>query len=109
MKLSLSAVAALAVAACTPSSVTPSPDASDAALESSPLDAAPADACVQACAAMAAAGCVQPPTCASVLTNVQAKRLKQNPANGNLPLTCADLTGVHSAADVQARGWSCGP
>jgi hypothetical protein len=74
-------------------------------------------ACVDACTRMQTLGCVELPTCPSVLANVEAHRLNANPATGNMPLTCADLAGEPpsvlppptSPADVKARGWSCGP
>jgi hypothetical protein len=95
------------IVACTPPpqpNPPPNFDASDAAL----FGDAPS-ACVQACAAMTAAGCVELPSCASTLASVESQRLVQNPANGKLPLACADLAAVKTAADVTARGWHCGP
>ena len=112
--------------------IVPPPDASDAAssdaapappsLEAAPpsLEAAPApladsaappSVCVQACAAMVAAGCVQLPSCASVLAKVDAARLRIDPSvtSGDNHLTCAALVTVKTAADVQSHGWSCGP
>jgi len=66
----------------------------------------PSNVCAQACAAMVAAGCAQAADCANVLSLVAANRTNRNPKTGNA-LACADLTGVKSAADVQANGWAC--
>jgi len=114
-------LALLALAACQPiPPITPPPDASDASIL--PTEAAPpaldapapppgsAD-CVAACAALVAAGCVQLPTCAATLTQVDAHRLNLDPSidAGDNHLTCAALKTVKRVADVQRHGWSCGP
>jgi len=86
--------------------------ADTSAPEASVSDAAPPpSACVQACAAMVVAGCVQQPTCATTLANVEAHHLILDPTVKGTSnwLKCSALTGVKTAAQVQSHNWSCGP
>lgn len=87
----------------------PPPATLDAGDGGSCLDTSGAPgACINACKAMILVGCVELCSCPTVLANTEAHRMRPNPANGNLPLTCNDLLTVKTAADVVARGWSCG-
>jgi len=56
---------------------------------------------------MNAMGCAQQADCGKVLGLVSSGRTNRNPKTGN-PLSCTDLLGVKSAADVTANGWTCG-
>jgi len=55
---------------------------------------------------MITAGCGQSSDCTKVLGLVQSNRISRNPKTGN-PLSCNDLVGVKSSADVTANGWTC--
>ncbi len=92
------------------SAPTPTP-AVDAAPAPTPAqDAAPpapTDPCAKACAQMAAMGCAQQADCAKVLSLAQANRVIRNPKTQQ-GLTCNDLLGAKTSADVQAMGWNCG-
>ena len=118
-------VATMGMAGCpTP---TPTPPSIDAGLDAAPVptpvdvgpvpvptaDSAPApvpvppvDPCTQACSTMTALGCTQAADCPKVLGLVNSNRTNRNPKTGNA-LTCTDLVGVKSAADVAANGWAC--
>jgi hypothetical protein len=98
--------------ACHPTPPTPMPpiDASDAAPFPTPsLDGGFTTACVAACAALKAASCSEgsDPACAASETTMEAHRLDPNPQKGNLPLTCADVSAVKTAADVRALHQKC--
>ena len=105
----------LLAAACTPPVAPPNPpDASDASPP--PPDAAvppgpPASAvCVQACAAIASAGCSEgrSATCAVSMTKIDADRLIRG-GNGQ-SITCSACATAKTAADVAAVcGSSCSP
>ena len=86
----------------------PVPTADSAPLPPPVVDAAPpsTDPCVNACTQMNSVGCGQQADCAKVLGLVQANRTNRNLKNGK-PLTCNDLLGVKSSADVKAIGWNC--
>lgn len=80
----------------------PTPDASDAAPPS------PGD-CAAACQALTNAGCTegQAVTCISRMLTIERGRLDPNPKRFNLPLTCADVAAVKTAADVHDVGQKC--
>ena len=109
MKLSLTAMFALALTACPPAPVAPPPDASDAQTPPPPTPPAAGD-CAAACATLAAAGCsIAGAGCANFLQVMSTAGKTPNPANGNRPLMCSDITPatVKTKADAQKLGFAC--
>lgn len=110
MKLPIASLFALALAGCpsTPA-VTPPPDASDAVAPPPPAPAA--GDCTAACSALTAAGCAlgSGSICPGFLQTMSTAGKTPNPANGNRPLTCADITPatVKTKADAQKLGFAC--
>jgi hypothetical protein len=97
-------------AAVNDTSPPPTPTADSAPTPTVVMDATPppsTDPCAQACAQMSTFGCAQQTDCANVLSLTQANRIIRNPKTKQ-GLTCTDLLGAKTPADVQAMGWNCG-
>ena len=118
MKLGMMMFALVTLTACppAPAPVTPVPDASDASAfgDTTSTPPSPSDPCAAACASLAAAGCAigsgDASACASflrTLSNPPQGSGLPNPANGNKPLTCADVVPVKTKADAQKLGFAC--
>ena len=103
-----------AVLGCPPGPVVPTPDADAIAPpqpEAGPVsfDSATTSVCYRGCQALAAAGCAEGSSilCVTRLQTINDARTERNPAHGNLALTCDDVAGVKSAADVAKIGQKC--